>query len=176
MARLMSRRGQLVPQSCCFPHAVYKDTVFYFIVLHIGLNLQIRKNSMWEQVHLTLHRHTQTRNNTRLFLCRWATSHDCLTVLEIVHMCKFGRTTLLAFSVVSRLLYLSFYNCVPDPDMSINKRGLPLLNQTQAMFMFRPVLRGHLDHWARLAASLRAQVESRCASKHQHLLNGLTQA
>lgn len=55
--------------------------------------------------------------------------------------------------------------------MSINKRGLPLLNQTQAMFMFRPVLGGpsgplRLPH----TASPQAQVESRCATKHQHLL------
>lgn len=98
-------------------------------------------------------------------------------MLEAIHMCKFGCITVLPFSFVPHLLYLSFYNCVPDPDMSINKRGLPLLNQTQAMFMFRPVLGGgHLDHWACLTTSFQAQVESRCATKHQHLLNGLTLA
>lgn len=104
-----------------------------------------------------------------LLQCRWARSDHTGNHPHV------GRTALLLFSFVPRLLYLSFYNCVPDPDMSINKRGLPLLNQTQAMFMFRPVLGGgHLDHWAGLTASLRAQVESRCATKHQHLLNGLT--
>lgn len=120
------------------------------------------------------HTHTQTHCNIQLLTCRWARSHNCLTILEAMHMYKFGRSTLLPFSFVPHLLYLSFYNCVPDLDMSINKRGLPLLNQTQAMFMFRPVLGGHLDHWVRLAASLWAQVESRCATKHQHLLNELT--
>lgn len=46
------------------------------------------------------------------------------------------------FSFVLHLLYLSFYNCVPDPDTSINKLGLSILNQAQAMFMFRPGLGG----------------------------------
>lgn len=32
------------------------------------------------------------------------------------------------------------------------------------MFMFRPVLGAHLDHWACLTASLSAQVESRCGT------------
>lgn len=78
-------------------------------------------------------------------LCRWAISHH-LTILEDVH--KSERTASLLFSFVPHLVDLSFYICVPDPDMSINKRGLPLLNQTQAMFMFGPVLGGdHLDHW-----------------------------
>lgn len=54
--------------------------------------------------------------------------------------CVFGRSAFLPFfPFVPHLLYLSFYNCVPDPDMSINKRGLPLHNQTRAMFTFRPV-------------------------------------
>lgn len=72
-------------------------------------------------------------------LCRWAISHH-LTILEDVH--KSERTASLLFSFVPHLVDLSFYICVPDPDMSINKRGLPLLNQTQAMFMFGPVLGG----------------------------------
>ena len=96
-------------------------------------------------------------------------------------MCEFGCSALLPFfPFVPHLLYLSFYNRVPDPDMSINKLGLPLHYQTQAMFTFRPVLIGWGGPSGPLGpsrtASLWAQVESRCATKHQHLLVGLTSA
>lgn len=77
-------------------------------------------------------------------------------------------------AVVPLLRYLSFCNCVPDPDMSINKPGVSLLSARP-----EPCLCSGSCWWAPSGPlglpwpPLRsAQVESRCATKLQHLLNG----
>lgn len=62
-------------------------------------------------------------------------------------------------TVVPLLHYLSFCNCVPDPDMSINKRGSPSSQPDPSHVYVRAhVGGGHLDRWAcprRLFAALR---------------------
>lgn len=72
-------------------------------------------------------------------------------------------STCLPFSFVSHLLYLSFYNCVPDADMSINKLGAPCAPAEPNNVYVEGCKRGRAS--GRFSA--RAQVESRCVTKHQ---------
>lgn len=92
--------------------------------------------------------------------CRWATSQFGHSG-HFEHRCS----TCLPFSFVSHLLYLSFYYCVPDTDMSINKLGAPCAPAepnhvyVEACQCGRRGASGHFSAWA--------QVESRCVTKHQ---------
>lgn len=90
--------------------------------------------------------------------CRWATS-------QFGHSGHLERrcSTCLPFSFVSRLLYLSFYNCVPDADMSINKLGAPCAPAEPNHVYVEGCERGRASG----PFAARAQVESRCVTKHQ---------
>lgn len=95
-----------------------------------------------------------SRTRAKKFCRFFVGGPDGAATLPPVHMC---RAPPAACRRLSLAVYLSifFCNCVSDPDVSINKRGLPVHNQSQAMFMFGLVL----------PTASAAQVESRCATK-----------